>query len=365
MNSQLTIHIINELPWSNLNRDDSGLPKRTRQGGKQRGLLSSQAIKRGARANYESSSLDLSYRSANLAEMVASRAQELNPELDQKDALKFAKKLVGTLTKAEKNATKEEKTDTKGSADSGKKEAGRSAWLSAEEIETAAHIVAEGADEGDFVGKGKSGSLAIAAFGRMFAARPELQTEAAISVSPAVSTHETMIETDYFSTGDDKPTESQGKGATYLGIAHYINGVFYRSVTIDRDQLKRSWTGISGENASKQLEQMVTALIYGMPRGKEKSTAPYTAPALILIETQAYRVAYDFETPVVPEKDGGYLASTIDRLREEREAAYRFDPDNFGTPSAIAGTAKNLSQFGVEEVNRAELAQKVASWILQ
>lgn len=354
MNTQLTIHIINELPWSNLNRDDTGMPKRLRQGGKQRGMLSSQSIKRGARADYEMKSLDISVRSANLAAMVAERAQEINPALDKKQAEKLANKLIGTLTKGE----------AKSAAAEGQ-ESGRSAWLSSEEIETAAQAVAQPLDAAEFVGKGKSGSLAIAGFGRMFAARADLQTEAAVAVSPAVSTHETVIETDYFSTVDDSPSEGQGKGASYLGIANYINGIFYRSVTIDKEQLKRSWSGYGQPDAQEKLEQFVTSLIYGMPRGKEKSTAPYTAPALVLIETQAYRVAYDFETPVTADREGGFLSATLRRLKDERDAALNFDPENFGAPTAVAGTASDLEQFGVEVLNRPQLSAKVAEWILQ
>lgn len=354
MSSQLTIHIINELPWSNLNRDDTGMPKRLRQGGKQRGMLSSQSIKRGARADYEAKSLDITVRSVNLGALVAERAQEINPDLDPKAAKKLADRLIGTLTKKEAK-----------SAAAGEDDSNRSAWLSSEEIETAAHAVAQELDKADFVGEGKSGSLAIAGFGRMFAARPELQTEAAIAVSPAVSTHETVIETDYFSTVDDSPNKNQGKGASYLGIASYINGVFYRSVTIDKEQLKTSWTGYGQPDAAEKLEQFVTSLIYGMPRGKEKSTAPYTAPALVLIETQDYRVAYDFETPVIPDPEGGFLAATLRRLKEERAAALNFDPENFGDPMAVAGTARDLEQFGLEVLNRPELARKVTEWILR
>ena len=354
MNTQLTIHIVNELPWSNLNRDDTGMPKRLNQGGKQRGMLSSQSIKRGARVDYENKSLDFSVRSTNLGELVSARALEINPALDEKEAQKLANKLIGTLTKNE----------AKSAASEGK-ESGRSAWLSSEEIEAAANAVAQQLDEANFVGVGSSGSLAIAGFGRMFAARPELQTEAAIAVSPAVSTHETVIETDYFSTVDDSPTKDQGKGAAYLGIANYINGVFYRSITIDKAQLRRSWTGYGQPDAREKLEQFVTSLIYGMPRGKEKSTAPYTLPALVLAETQAYRVAYDFETPVIPDREGGFLAATLRRLKEQREAALRFDPDNFGQPMAVAGTAPDLAQFGVDVVNRSEFAGLVADWILQ
>lgn len=352
MNHLLTVHIVNEIPWSNLNRDDTGLPKRMQQGGTQRGLLSSQSIKRGARGDYEAVSRDISVRSANLAALVAKRASELNPELGEKAVAAAARKSVGELTKASSAGSDSEK------------EAGRSAWLSAEELETLAHAISEGQKSTSFIDGHRTGSLAIAAFGRMFAAKPGLQTEAAIAVSPAVSTHRTVIEADYFSTTDDSPTVDQGAGATFLGISHFINGIFYRSVTIDRKQLQISWTGLDQPGAADKLRQMVTALIYGMPRGKANATAPYTAPSLVLIETQAYRIAYDFEQPVQPAPEGGYLDSTLDRLRQERDAAKRFDPENFGAPQAVAGTANDLKRFGMPVTDRPGIADQVAKWIL-
>lgn len=350
MSSNLTVHLVDVIPWSNLNRDDTGLPKRTRQGGVERGLLSSQAIKRAARVDYELKSSDISVRSANLADAIAKRVAELSPETDPAQVLKSARILVGQLTK-------------ESTGDSESDESGRSAWLSAEEIEAAAHAVLTNASDLPME-EGRTGALAIAAFGRMFANRANLKTEAAVSVSPAVSTHAARIETDYFSTVDDNPNEKQGAGATFLGVASYVNGVFYRTVTIDRAQLRRSWTGITRPDASRNIEALITSLIYKLPRGKSHGTAPYTVPALVLIEEQAYRVAYEFETPVQAADGGGFLAATIERLRAEREAALHFDPNNFGPTAAIAGTAAGLDSFGVEVTTRQGIAERVTQWIL-
>lgn len=349
MYCNLTLHIVNSVPWSNLNRDDTGTPKRLTHGGVLRGQLSSQSIKRAARTDYETKSLNTSVRSGNLAQLVAERAHELNPSGDEKAYLREGRNLIGKLTK---EAAEE-------------KEAGRSAWLSSEEIEAAALRIA--GDTGDaFVTAGRTGSLAIAAFGRMFANDPDKGTEAAVSVSPAVSTHKAMIETDYFSTVDDRPGEDQGKGATFLGISQFINGVFYRTVTIDKDQLRKSWSGIERDDARSNLELMVNALIYKLPRGKAHGTAPYVMPAVVLCEEQAYRMAYDIETPVtLTDGNGGYLAPTAAMLAAQRAAANRFDPDNFGPATAIAGTAEGLDQFGVPVTNRKGLVDLVVDWILQ
>ncbi|WP_188042541.1 type I-E CRISPR-associated protein Cas7/Cse4/CasC [Changpingibacter yushuensis] len=351
MSETLTIHKIVPIPYSNLNRDDTGTPKRIHQGGVLRAMLSSQSIKRAVRTDYENRSMTPSYRSANLADIVAERACELNPELDEKEAGKQAKKLIGALTKGS------EATDG---------EAGRSAWLSKEELEIAAANVASGSEDA-YINKEKTGALAIAAFGRMFAAQQDFNTEAALSVSPAISTHAALIETDYFSTVDDSPTEKQGKGATYLGVAAYTSATMYQTVTIDRAQLRASWTGLAAPDARDLLEVFVKSLIYKLPRGKEHGTAPYTYPQVVLVEEQNYRMAYDFETPVVPGVDGGFTENSVKRLAEQREAAHQFDPGNFGQVSLIGGTVskEQLETFGVDVVNLDAICDTVVDWILE
>lgn len=352
--NNLTLHVLNTVPFSNLNRDDTGTPKRAVIGGVLRGMLSSQSIKRAARSDYEGRSLDKSIRSVNLGGIVADRAVEINPELDPQAAATAAKKLVSALVK---NTGGEEKEG---------KESGTSSWLSMEEIETAAAAVATGSDQEPstpFVEPGVTGSLSIAAFGRMFAAHPHLNTPAAIAVSPAMSVHKAVIETDYFSTVNEDPKAEHG-GAGFLGVASYTSGVFYRTVTIDREQLKRCWTGITADTARAQLALMIEALIYKLPSGKKNATAPYVAPLVVLAEEQSYRLAYDFETPVLPGSDGGYGEPAVRRLAEQREAALAFDKGNFGIALA-AGTAAGLGNFGAETTGVDGIVTAVVDWILK
>ncbi|MDO5752439.1 type I-E CRISPR-associated protein Cas7/Cse4/CasC [Arthrobacter sp.] len=359
----LTLHIINTVPWSNLNRDDTGTPKRAVIGGVLRGMLSSQAIKRAARTDYEIRSLDRSVRSTRLAGIVAERAREINPGREAKTTEAEAKKLISALVK---NA---------GGDDVAGKESGTSSWLSMEEIETAAAAVAsgittvsKGESKGEkevpivFVENGVTGSLSIAAFGRMFAAAPHANTVAAIAVSPAISVHKAVIETDYFSTVDDDP-KAVHAGASFLGVASYTSGVFYRSVTIDRDQLKRNWTGISADNAREQLALMIESLIYKLPSGKKNATAPYVAPLAVLAEEQSHRLAYDFETPVLPGPDGGYGDQAVKRLAEQRAAALAFDGGNFGM-SLVAGTASGLGSLHAASTSVEGLGSQIVDWIL-
>lgn len=360
----LTLHIVNTIPWSNLNRDDTGTPKRAVIGGALRGMLSSQSIKRAARTDYELRSCDKSVRSANLARMIAARAEVINPAIEEKAALRDSKKLVSALVK---NQGAKETTES----GAGEKEQGISSWLSAEEIETAAAAVANGViavsaagteKPVTFVQPGKSGSLSIAAFGRMFASAPEANTQAALAVSPAIAVHKTIIETDYFSTVDDDP-EATHAGASFLGLASYTSGVFYRSITIDRAELRRNWTGFDADSAREQLSLMVHSLVYCLPSGKKNATAPYVQPLLVLAEEQAHRVAYDFETPVQADDEGGYGRNAILSLIDQINSARTFDAANFGQ-SSVAGISEVIDRVPMEQLNLDQLVSNTVDWIL-
>ena len=201
----------------------------------------------------------------------------------------------------------------------------------------------------------------------MFANDPKKNTEAALSVSPGITTHTATIETDYFATVDDVRERKGDTGATFLGVAQYTNGIFYRTISIDRAQLKESWTGFELDSAEGNLRDLITAIIYGLPRGKENSTAPYVQPALVLAEEQQYRTAYDFETPVPNSKEGGYLPTSVQRLATQYELAHRFDPDNFGPVEALTGTYADLDgQFGdLTATSLKDFVDTVVEWIRQ
>lgn len=354
MSNHLTISILTSVPYSNLNRDDNGTPKRVTVGGALRALHSSQSVKRGIRVAYENASLDRSVRSGDLVSEVVAKALEIDPNADENTLTKAIRPLISNLTKG----SDKEISDKGGPA--------RSSWLSEEEITTAATTVLSKTNS-DFIEDGKTGSLAIAAFGRMFAKAPKKNTEAALSVSPGVTTHAATIETDYFSTVDDVKERKGETGATFLGVAQYTNGIFYRTISIDKAQLKESWTGFGQERSEGNLRDLITAIIYGLPRGKENSTAPYIQPALVLAEEQQYRTAYDFETPVLNGKDGGHLAPSVEHLAKQYRQARTFDSDNFGPVEALTGTYEGLDgQFGaLKATSLKEFIDTVVEWIQQ
>ena len=369
-NNFLTLHSLTALPWHNLNRDDRKLPKQVREGGKARGRLSSQSLKRAIRVAYEIGSFadgTGSTRSRKLPAEVVRRAAILTATagtaFDEKQALKTASKIVKSLTT--------NSADTADSADavtSDREAAGDTiTWLSSEEIDSLATEIAAGGGpiEAKDVIASRTGSLSIAAFGRMFAAQNNLQTEAAIAVGPATTTHPITIEVDYFTTVDDL---GEG-GAGHLGQAFYTTGVYYRSVTIDKKQLRDSWTGWDSPDVDGRLTLLVRSIVTALPTGKDNSSAPNTKPALILAEVQAHRTAYEFHEPVKADSDGGYLTGSLDRLIGQAAVARKFDPAEFGD-TFVSGTAAVHAvaltiPFAHTTGNLPELITQVVAWLRQ
>lgn len=366
MSRFITLHILNALPYSNLNRDDAGLPKSLSHGGVERGMLSSQSLKRAARIAFEEnvSEQDRSFRSSRgHADVIGAKAVQIaadtGGQLDLKKAVSEANRLVKSLVA--KPSAKGKDTDKE--TDAGKDS---SVWLSADETIQLAIAVAAGCDAipESFGADRKTLSLSIAMFGRMFANAKEAQTDAAVAVSPATMTHAMQIESDYFTAADDLVEN----GASFLSTANYTTGVYYRTVTIDPRQLRRSWAGIDADGARNLVASAVRQLIVALPTGKINSTNAHTAPELVLVETQDRRQAYNYETPVAPTKDvGGFVAGSIERLSAMRDAALAFDPESFG-PAAVTGTAApTLGGLfdGVDRMNLPQTVERITDFLLE
>ena len=95
MNKRLYVdfHILQTVPPSCINRDDTGSPKTAVYGGVLRARVSSQAWKHAMRAAFaENAQLDVGKRTKKAAELVKAQILALAPELD---ADKLAKKSAG------------------------------------------------------------------------------------------------------------------------------------------------------------------------------------------------------------------------------------------------------------------------------
>ena len=380
----LTIHTLTALPLHNRNRDDRGQPKQLREGGAARGVLSSQSLKRAARVNYERSAgaigHDLgSIRSKSIPEAAVERAiqiaDERGLEFDAAEALTRATETVVLLTtnnaqkivKAAEKATRDRAAhEKKAKADTDMAEymaaydakvqekvaAGADGlgkdtvvFVSAEEVEALALALVSTTDSitPDDVFAKTTGSLALAGFGRMTANAPGLKVEAGVAVSPAVTTHPIVINIDYFTAVDDRSVQ----GAAHLDQAFYTSGVYYRSATFDRRQLHANWSGWGSDISRPLLTEFVREVILSLPEGKKNGTAAAPFPSYIVAEEQRARTGYQFQTPVQPGADGGFLASSAKELFAQAADARLFSPRHFGT-TTVSGT--EMMREGAQEI---------------
>lgn len=323
----LTVHTLTALPWHNLNRDENGAPKQVTEGGVTRTRLSSQSLKRAARIAFErdTEGAEESVRTKVAATVIADRVAEIRGTAltgSQRSALaKSIGTRVGTLTHGKDRG--EGKRDTL-------------VWLSAREMERVAQAFAKDKDaEPAVIDTASTDSLAIAAFGRMFTAAPELSLTSAISVGDAITTHAATVELDWFAAVDDR---AEHGGAGQLGYSMQTTGVYYRAFTIDRAQLAKNFDlPLDSAEAEPQLRSLIRHITLALPTGRRAGTAAQTLPSLIVAEEQSHRVHYDFHTPIPADADGGYLIPSMEALGDKMLQARAFDPDMFGD-HVLSGT---------------------------
>lgn len=344
----VTIHLLHTLPLHNMNRDASGLPKSQFDGGVQRARLSSQSLKRAARNNYLGTNTGTSVRTQHATQIALdvaiAHATAQGFELDQKKTKDTIKKVIDGLAKKAdeaKKAEEAEKIDDANEEGESPETKDNVLFFAVAELETLGRAAADKLREGtplerdDFLLDATSPTLDVAAFGRMFAAATEVGTHAAVAVSHAATTHPMSLTADYFSAVEDRAdlsAASRGAGAAHIGMAYYTSGVYYRSFTIDADQLRRSWSSYTADGAPQDLADLVRALITSLPSGRVSNSNPHTIPTIVLAEAQRCRVAYDFDQPVQAD-NGGYKRGSVAALAAQRRLAQRFDPAN--TPDAV------------------------------
>lgn len=395
----LTVHALVPLPFHNLNRDDLGLPKHFEQGGVTRAMLSSQSIKRAARTAFESLA-NPRYRATRTrllgkeATAVAkARADEAGVEFDEERAHAIAYLSALSLASGDKGVraaqARFEKelagdadpaagapgADTEGDGQGGQESGDANIIVAAEELAAIADAAyragadpaaaIEPADKDALLGEGgtATGSLAIAAFGRMLAASPDFNVDAAISVGPAVTTHEARIETDYFTAVDDIARRDGGDAVAHIGTAYYTSGVYYRTFTIDREQLRRNWTHLDDDTAAADLAHLIRGLIIALPSGKSTTTGAASLPTIVVAEEQAHRTTCDFQDPVRQQDGGGYLAPSITALLGKLDAIRDFDPGYAGERRIYLDPGHAHLAAGVDTVPVRDVVEFVADWV--
>jgi len=325
----IDVHVLQDLPPSNINRDQSGSPKTAVYGGVQRLRVSSQAWKRATRLAFGS---DLPEQERGI------RTRRLEQLLRQELAARGVDDAVGAEIVAAVLKTLGIKAGKKAELLSyllfcGKAQltevAERMAALAPRWVEFSAKEREDAAAAVGFRDVLSTGhSLDVALFGRMVADLAQLNVDAATQVAHAISTHAAPSQFDYFTAMDDVPgVDEEGDGdlgAGMIGTVEFNSGTIYRFATIAFDQLVENLADPLAAIAG--VERFLEAFALSMPTGHQNSFAARTRPALIAVivrDDQPVNLVSAFERPITS-REGMMAPSQLALAKTAHEEARRW-----------------------------------------
>ena len=328
MSTYVDIHIIQSLPPSCVNRDDSGSPKSAVYGGVRRLRVSSQSWKRATRRYFNDllDAKDVGVRTKRVVEVLAERITEDAPELAEN-----APELAEGVFKAAriKLAPPRGKKDAL-------QESGYLLFLSTSQIARLAELaIASARDGGALDAKTvkkvfkETHAVDIALFGRMVADDADLNVDAACQVAHAISTHAAENEYDFFTAVDDDKSRSEEEdaGAGMMGTVEFSSATMYRYATVNLDMLVENLG--DGEAALRALEVFIKGFCLSMPTGKQNTFANRTLPEAVVVlvrDDQPVSLVGAFEKPIRTNEADGYLARSVEALADHARAI----EDNYG-----------------------------------
>lgn len=341
------IHVIQSLPPSCVNRDDTGSPKTAVYGGVRRARVSSQSWKHAMREMFKEyfSESELSERTKKIVEKVAEQIGLLG-NLGEKDAMTKAEKIINQAGVSTKDS-----------------EAKALFFMSSKQAENMARMAIMDPLPGKKevqaalnAGKG----IDIALFGRMVADDPALNTDASAQVAHAISTHKVENEYDYYTAMDDRAPDDQA-GAGMIGTIEFNSSTLYRYATVAAHDLRYN---LGDANAvAKAVKEFIRAFTCSMPTGKLNTFANDTPPYAVMVairRDKPVNLVGAFETPVRA-GEGGYQVKSAKALANYAEIVYS---NFFGKPEKTYYTAigNELAGLGVA-MGLGELLEKTEETI--
>jgi CRISPR system Cascade subunit CasC len=392
------LHIIQNFPPSNLNRDDLGQPKDTDFGGYRRARISSQCLKRAtryARRNPDTGKEPLFQKYTGVP--LSARTKRIRHELKERLVKRglepnTAEQAARLFTEAyAKKQLDDRETPTLiffadeefewaadqllklGSEDpaafeigepvpeqeaapvKGKKKAAKQE--SPAVVKLANQLASETAK--------RTGAPDIALFGRMLADRPSTNLDAACQVAHAISTHAIDGRTpiDYYTAIDDLKTDP---GAGFLDVAYFNSACFYRYARIDFAQLKFN-LGDDHDLACRSVEAFLRASEAAIPGGKKNAFAHECRPSFMLAilrssESDGWNLVNAFQKPVHAQTEGDLTAASVKRLEKQFKHLSRFYGDETVKNIAVALPDGTVESDQLDERFRAAV-HNMQGWV--
>lgn len=276
MTTFIQLHLLTSYPPANLNRDDLGRPKTAVMGGAQRLRVSSQSLKRAWRTSelfQRALGGHVGTRTKDMGTRIRGRLTEAG--IPEADAAKWAQAVAERFGKLKGTGGEIEQL----------------AHFSPAEVFAvdaltdilASERRAPREDELSTLLQARHSAADIALFGRMLAANPAFNTEAAVQVAHAISVHKVAVEDDYFTAVDDLNRGEEDMGAGHIGETEFAAGLFYLYVCLDRDLLCRN---LQDDEAltTKTLCALTEAVATVAPTGKQNSFASRAYASYIVAE---------------------------------------------------------------------------------
>ena len=345
MNMFIELHLLQSFAPANLNRDDTGSPKDAIFGGHRRARISSQAFKAAIRREpvfAEKTAVPVGQRTKRMAGEITERLEKKGRDTEgaMKVAAAFAKAYAGKMDGKQQAKTSIliYLSDTEFS------------WMAQQLDQNWDVALREVTEEkpkekviDDLVKQlirqteKRTSAPDIALFGRMLAAKPETNIDAACQVAHALSTHSVRMEMDYYTAMDHlKPDDTAG--ADMVGFTSFNSACYYRYLRIDWRQLVENLKDI--DLARRTVEGFLRSAMTAIPTGKQNAFAAQNcinlAMAVARQDGKCWNLVNAFETPVraTREPETGYIAPSIQALD-----AYWHDLTSFyddSRPEAVA-----------------------------
>lgn len=376
-NLYVDFHVIQNVPPSCINRDDTGSPKTAMYGGTMRARVSSQAWKRAMRVRFKEEELFpedlLGVRTRHRIDLVADRIQKEHPEIEAEEA----KEMAETILKLAKSGSGNQKKDSKKISDDGDEAEDKNAkgdgkevmfLLSNKQIGNIAELAAQYHSDADMRKDRKmkervesalqdDPSIDILLFGRMAADNTNLEYDAAAQVAHSISTHTVSNEYDYFTAVDE--FEKDNAGAGHLGTVEFNSSTLYRYATVNVRELEKN---LKPDELKLAVKGFAEAFVRSMPTGKQNTFANGTLPDMIYVtlrEDQPINLAGAFEQPVNAGMDG-YLKKSEAALIDHAKDIYQ----KYAAEPKKAWIVGNAEEGFAEKVNFKELLEELESEIV-
>lgn len=337
-------HVIQTVPPSCVNRDDTGRPKTAVYGGANRARVSSQSWKHAMRLRFKDifTSEEVGLRTKRIVGLIANEIVKLDESIDDEKAEKLAVTALEKTKVKTKNGT----------------ETGALFFISMAQVKKLAELAVNGETK-DAAYKeaiNSAPSVDIALFGRMVADSADLNVDASAQVAHSISTHAVQNEYDYFTAIDDCSPEDNA-GAGHLGTMEFNSSTLYRYATVNVTDLSK----LLGSETANAVKGFAEAFICSMPTGKQNSYANGTLPDAVYVtirKDMPVNLVGAFEKPI--QSNAGYAEKSIKALSDYAQVMY----ENYSNEPEAAFALGTTAFSDAKKMNLSELLAALYDYVV-